>query len=582
MRCLILSLVLLSVLTMVIVPTVVFATPPAKIAKAPRYELAFSANPTPTVGQVVTLSLRIRALTYSPGTKSTLLIAENVEVLRGEPIRFFDLSENEVAVHSISLKMKEEGRYSFFANVGVSTRSSPKFALSALAELHISSSKDRGEIFQRVDQDFYRTEDFTIQDGVITKIRSERVEGRKLGKTAKTTSTISVSGTIKYLDENTSSYIPLPYVKARITNYVIFGPNGPYPNPYVPHSTETTTDANGHYSVSGWPAGNTMVQVLMDNTPSYISNDEDGRFPETNSQDGAQSNVVLNVNINYNEPARILHWLRVAYDWCNSKLGWTPGRIAVKYYSGTGNHQYSPGSHIKYYYNPVGDDNDIWDPDNNGDYGKFLIPHEYGHHVMYKVYGDNLPPGGGPHDINQVVTATYAWNEGWADFFGNAVNVTESYNKFAGYFCIYHDLERNPNRPNYSPGEEWWEYPFWQGQNGQNTNGEYVEGSIASLLWDIYDSGSTQDGLSGDDDPVSGLISDTWNVLKNGKLSSATGQRYHAQTVWEFKYIWDDDAPNPPYIWTHAPGSQSIDAIYTYDLFGDIHVPELFSTIQAG
>jgi hypothetical protein len=98
-----------------------------------------------------------------------------------------------------------------------------------------------------------------------------------------------------------------------------------------------------------------------------------------------------------------------------------------------------------------------------------MILHEYGHHVMYSLYG-YIPPSMGEHSINLRSNSTTAWAEGWADFFPLAVF----------------------NDPvfTWSNGTHWadinLETPTWYTLGWDS--GDEVEGRVAGALWDIFDS----------------------------------------------------------------------------------------------
>ncbi len=135
--------------------------------------------------------------------------------------------------------------------------------------------------------------------------------------------------------------------------------------------------------------------------------------------------------------------------------------------------------------------------------------HEYGHAVMFAAYGYALPSPidcPSPHFINSESNAVCAIVEGWAEFMQSAVdndaNMTREFLQF--------DL------PNI-------EYNgWWTGQDGTiNNTGDIVEGAVASILWDIYDSGISFDAGPGgiDDDGMSGNFDKIWSIIAGGNPS---------------------------------------------------------------
>lgn len=123
----------------------------------------------------------------------------------------------------------------------------------------------------------------------------------------------------------------------------------------------------------------------------------------------------------------------------------------------------------------------------------FTMAHEYGHAIQYVARGRNgANPGTGtgpyPHPIYSEVNAEFAMTEGWADFIGFAANNDDL-------------LETN---------YLWMGSDGWNDKTNDNQNsGEIVEGAVASVFWDIYDSPAN------DDDAIDGEFSKLWNILLN-------------------------------------------------------------------
>jgi hypothetical protein len=122
-----------------------------------------------------------------------------------------------------------------------------------------------------------------------------------------------------------------------------------------------------------------------------------------------------------------------------------------------------------------------WDPD--------AILHEYGHWIMFNVYGGLERPSYGPDNVHywdSKENPYAAWVEGWASFFACAVQ-NESVIQFLGV-----DLE------------------------SQEPKGEDVEGAVAGVLWDIFD--KNNDGA----DTISLGLSPIWKIIVNYKPKSIT------------------------------------------------------------
>jgi hypothetical protein len=105
-----------------------------------------------------------------------------------------------------------------------------------------------------------------------------------------------------------------------------------------------------------------------------------------------------------------------------------------------------------------------------------VVGHEYGHNIMFTVYGDRMPvthcPR--PHYINLASHINCAWTEGWANFLPLVVNNDPVYRWSSGNSI---NLE-NPT----------WNSIGWD-------NGDDVEGRVAGALWDIFDSRNEGDDL---------------------------------------------------------------------------------------
>ena len=131
------------------------------------------------------------------------------------------------------------------------------------------------------------------------------------------------------------------------------------------------------------------------------------------------------------------------------------------------------------------------------EWDKDVVDHEYGHWVMHQLYGGNVPSvdygPDGVHYWSSHENAETAWVEGWANFYSVAIRDDR-------YFWSY-DLE-----------SQW-------------PTGDDVEGAIACILWDIYDSPAT------DDDELSMGLAPIWDVMKNYVTSG-----HHAFNVHE---SWD-------------------------------------------
>jgi hypothetical protein len=105
---------------------------------------------------------------------------------------------------------------------------------------------------------------------------------------------------------------------------------------------------------------------------------------------------------------------------------------------------------------------------------RFTVYHEYGHCVMYALYG-HFPSGSGPspHYVVSESSGGFAISEGWAEFMEAAVE-----NDPSRLADVGQNIETN----------DWYNY-----YDSTDMDGDIVEGSVASILWDIYDYYDTSD-----------------------------------------------------------------------------------------
>ncbi len=118
-----------------------------------------------------------------------------------------------------------------------------------------------------------------------------------------------------------------------------------------------------------------------------------------------------------------------------------------------------------------------------------VVGHEYGHNIMYTVYGNTYPPtpNCSPHSIPLVSSAGCAWTEGWATFISMAANNDVFYRWDSGATI-------NLETPT-------WGTSGWQ-------NGDTVEGRVSGALWDILDSAN-----EGEDQYSDGGITRIWDTF---------------------------------------------------------------------
>jgi hypothetical protein len=134
-------------------------------------------------------------------------------------------------------------------------------------------------------------------------------------------------------------------------------------------------------------------------------------------------------------------------------------------------------------------DGNIDIPNNDAAFSPDIVVHEYGHNVMWVVYGDWMPTTHcpDPHYLRGVSHQNCAWTEGWANFLPLAV-----FDDSVLFYRNEYSLDLEP--------------PTWGSSNWDD--GDAVEGRVAGGLWDIYD--SVDDG----DDTISEGFMEIWDSLE--------------------------------------------------------------------
>lgn len=120
---------------------------------------------------------------------------------------------------------------------------------------------------------------------------------------------------------------------------------------------------------------------------------------------------------------------------------------------------------------------------------KTVVGHEYGHNMMWNIYGAWMPTTycPSPHYIQYASHVNCAWTEGWANFITIAVNNEPVY-----YWSSGSTLNL--------------ETPSWTTSNWDD--GDDVEGRVAGGMWDILDAAN-----DGDDTYSDGSLVDIWDTI---------------------------------------------------------------------
>lgn len=206
----------------------------------------------------------------------------------------------------------------------------------------------------------------------------------------------------------------------------------------------------------------------------------------------------------YSEPWEAVDAALSEYLWISGQVGWIRSQVHIKWPSGTW---------------PCTDGDTIYLPDKATEgWDHDVVHHEYGHCVMWNAYGDSFPPTdySGHHQVDMESDEGFATIEGWAEFMQ----------------CV---VDNDPNNLQY--GWDNIETNDWYNkQDSGDFDGDIIEGSVASILWDIFDP-ANDDGLNMGFDEIwtimlndrPGSIHDIWD----GWFDRGYG---HDQELWQIYY----------------------------------------------
>ena len=272
--------------------------------------------------------------------------------------------------------------------------------------------------------------------------------------------TVEIVGRFMYIDEDGI------YQPARFVDLWLYDEDTVSNDDYLGY---TYTDLDGYYSFTA-----ILNEDIEEGTlDPYIWVSADNDYARTvdaygvlyeiptatawNVNDGVYDFGELHFTI-YNEAWQAIDAVLDEVVWIYSETGYTRDSIDINWPVGDW-----PGS--------WGDSIDL--PEKNvASWDRTVLYHEFGHCIMYEIYGNSWPPGdGGPHYVWSEIGEGFAVTEGWAEFFECAVpndpdNLYGVYNGHGG------NIETN----------DW-----YQVEDEGEMDGALVEGSIASILWDIYD-----------------------------------------------------------------------------------------------
>jgi subtilase family serine protease len=210
------------------------------------------------------------------------------------------------------------------------------------------------------------------------------------------------------------------------------------------------------------------------------------------------------------------------------------GKVSIQYPDEEWNMFYPP----TYIIDIAGNNPGHW-PDMGFDDGGVI--HEYGHYLAYKI--SYLNPWGGDHSECTKKNSYFAWNEGWAEYFGTIVVHRDQITGASTTGSL--------NEPNFG-------YAHIENLTCGTDDGDEYEGNVAAILWDLADDPTTY--TRSYDEPWDTVHYNerlTFRVFDN-EFGGATGHAYIPTLCNFVNYGWDD------YDEYRTDGEGEIDALLTH------------------
>jgi len=512
----------------------IFSMPPAFAHESDRLRPSFfegklSVYPVPLVGQGATMGLEVTAaagdcegatVQFRTPAGIALLgrsVFEDQYLTRGLPHRYFTY-----------IQVLEEGSY----------------ALQATVYFQLPNGQRRAEHFFTY-LSAGRTNSQAGDSGIWRPSASPRrpfaLSPRRFSAPAvaqqAASSTANVRGYITYYDDNLREEVPIRRIAVGLLEEDANGSR---------QIDSTYTEDDGFYSfegvsnmdLQGATGRNIWLRASFENDVLSITDIEDilyefESFITYRAPDGdINTDLFLNNQDQHRGLGHIFNRVMDVYDFLEENAGWHRKRITVKW-------PYGANSKYKYEYYLV--EGTIYDEyvqvAAGSEWNRTTMFHEYGHAIMMALYGynfRNFPQDSfeGSHWLYTVSDPGFAMKEGWAEFFEALVD-DSAYN-VAAYI--------NADMPNIE-SNDWWTGDI--DGKGNNTQGEIVEGAVASVLWDIADTDRSHDESPGlDDDDMDGMFEELWDLMLN----------YKPVSILEFWDYWVENSYGQ---------TQSLYSIYT-------------------
>ena len=317
---------------------------------------------------------------------------------------------------------------------------------------------------------------------------------------------IEVMGRFDYVNEN-GELSPMRYIYTELWDYEIYGVDECIGYGY------TDNDGNFYYHVDnndGYLEGGRDVYVIVYAYSDAAKTTDHYDIPYTMStliRTDVPDGTVDFGSIyppSYSEPWEAVDAAWSEYMWISSQVGWTRSQVHIKWPSGNWPCAYGDVICLPY--------------KTTAEWGHATVYHEYAHCVMWTAYGDSWPPHdySGHHHVDMESDEGFATLEGWAEFMPCAVDNDPNNLQGLGQNIETNDWHNKQDRGDF--------------------DGDIIEGSFASILWDIYDP-ANDDGLNMGFDEI-------WTILLNDRPDSIHDiwdgwfdRGYgHDQELWQIYY----------------------------------------------
>lgn len=407
--------------------------------------------------------------------------------------------------HSVRLRVKAPGNYPLQASIYTTSTDGKKIVQHFYTYLLVTSN--RAEIGPEPFNE--EVKNLPLQ----THVQLPAIPGQ-------IDNALMIRGSVSYFDDNELIELPVQrpqiqlYLENQITGSILVGLT------FGDEQGKYSFNNLNHPSLQDGRPRNLYVVLKFDNSVLSITDDMDRTYALQSEtvRDVPDGETVINLVVDRFHPNRgighIFNTIQVAHAFLYNRLGWErdrpiqvvwPGPYSISYY----NFDYTAEGrkHTMREQIAIAFGEHQW--------LRIIMFHEYAHAVMTAAYSynldalplDNYP---GVHRVETVSNLGFAFYEGWAEFMeaavdNNALNVT-------GF--------RDKDSPNIESNQ------WWTGHvngAGQNVRGEVVEGTVASILWDIFDTSDSIDLTPDvDDDNISDGLNSFWKIFMDDTPQNIT------------------------------------------------------------